>query len=62
MENVKENKPAEKERKSIKSVERELATILLQVQGPQLLQRLFSQNKTSDDLRDLWQNHHVSDV
>ena len=45
-----------------KSVEREPATILLQVQGPKLLQRLFSQNQTSDDLRDLWQDHHVSDV
>ena len=43
-------------------MERELAAILLQVQGPQLLQRLFSQNQASNDLRDLWQDHHVSDV
>ncbi len=54
MEHAEENIPVEKERKSIKSVERESATILLQVQGPKLLQRLLSQNQTSDDLRDLW--------
>ena len=47
-------KQASRERKKIdKSVEREPAAILLQVKGPQLLQRLVSQNQTSDDLRDL---------
>ena len=56
-------KQASRERTKIdKSVERELAAILLQVQGPQLLQRLLSQNQTSDDLRDLRQDNHVSDV
>ena len=56
-------KQTSRERKKIdKSVEREPAAILLQVHGPQLLQRLFSQNQTSDDLWDLWQDHHVSDV
>ena len=43
-------------------MERESATILLQVQGPKLLQRLLSQTQTSDDLWDLWQDHHLSDV
>ena len=52
MENTGENKPVEKNRKSIK-VCIESAAILLQVQGPQLAQRLFSQNQTSDDLRDM---------
>ena len=48
-------KQASRERKKIdKSVERELAAILLQVQGPQLLQRLFSQNQTPNGMRDLW--------
>ena len=56
-------KQASRERTKIdKSVEREPAAIPLQVQGPQLLQRLFSQNQTSDDLRDLRQDNHVSDV
>ena len=48
-------KQASRERTKIdKSVEREPTAILLQVQRPQLLQRLFSQNQTSNDMWDLW--------
>ena len=54
MENTEENNASRERKKIDKSVEREPTAILLQVQGPQLLQRFFSQNQTSDDLRDLW--------
>ena len=61
MENATENKPVEKERKSIKVWSENLQRFYYKSKDPNYYNDYF-QNQTSDDLRDLRQDNHVSNV
>ena len=63
MENTTENKPAEKERKSIKVWSENLQRFYYKSKDPNYYNDYFhKQNQASDDLRDLRQDHYVSNV